>query len=197
MTRYTRQIAKVYWKQRRGRDSAISGLPARVCCWQVQEFPPVRLYRLAPLVSVAIGVPQCDRAVETIRRARGPLFQADRGRRNGTASLGEVRERALDRRDLASIPFVGDLTVAACPHGGSFTMTIRDQPNFARHASYRPRSIPMLRLAERERAPIERWHAMSRFWSKFDGTLIDRPYYPPRNAKVGRIAGRVLRRRPS
>src|SRR6202020_2930311 len=68
-----------------------------------QEFPPVRRYRLAPLVSVAIGVPQCDRAVETIRRARGPFFQADRGRRNGTASLGEVRERALDRRDLGII----------------------------------------------------------------------------------------------
>ena len=48
-------------------------------------------------------MPQCDRAVETIRRARGPLFQADRGRRNGTASLGEVRERALDRRDLGVI----------------------------------------------------------------------------------------------
>src|SRR5208337_5433243 len=47
-----------------------------------QEFQPVRRYRLAPLVSVAIGVSQCDRAVETIRRAPGPLFQADRGRRN-------------------------------------------------------------------------------------------------------------------
>jgi hypothetical protein len=68
-----------------------------------QELEPVRRYRLAPLVGVAIGVPQRDRAVETVGRARGPLFQADRGRRNGTASLGKVRERALDRHDFGVI----------------------------------------------------------------------------------------------
>jgi hypothetical protein len=26
---------------------------------------------------------------------------------------------------------------------------------------------------------------MAKFWAKFDGTLIDRPHYPPHNARVG------------
>ena len=88
---------------RRSSPSSNRMTPPLIVASPAQEFPPVRRYRLAPLVSVAIGVPQRDRAVETIRRARGPLFQADRGGRNGTASLGEVRERALDRRDLGVI----------------------------------------------------------------------------------------------